>query len=80
MTVLLATGVGAGFGATVDALRFVRHTSWDGGDVVKQDFTRYYNKAFYPVVLLLAGMVLSMAATVASARLRARAANANADV
>ncbi|KAF8653093.1 hypothetical protein HU200_062534 [Digitaria exilis] len=82
VTVLLATGVGAGFGATVDALRFVRapHTSWTGGDVVKQDFIHYYNKAFYPVVFLLTGMVLSMAATVASARLRARAANEDADV
>nr|CAB3450108.1 unnamed protein product [Digitaria exilis] len=44
------------------------------------DFIHYYNKAFYPVVFLLAGMVLSMAATVASARLRARAANEDADV
>ncbi|KAF8693503.1 hypothetical protein HU200_038900 [Digitaria exilis] len=39
-----------------------------------------YSYAFYPVVFLLAGMVLSMAATVASARLRARAANEDADV
>ncbi|RLN08175.1 CASP-like protein 4D1 [Panicum miliaceum] len=53
VTVLLASGVGAGFGATVNALR----------------------KAYVPVVFLLVGMVLSTAATVASARLRARAAD-----
>ncbi|CAL5057602.1 unnamed protein product [Urochloa decumbens] len=74
VTVMLATGVGAGFGATVDALRYVRHSKLPD-DETKQDFIRYYNKAFYPAVLLLAGMVLSMAATVVSARLRARAAN-----
>ncbi|CAL4887199.1 unnamed protein product [Urochloa decumbens] len=74
VTVVLATGVGAGFGATVDALRYVRHSTWPN-DETKQDFIRYYNKAFYPAIFLLAGMVLSMAATVVSARLRARAAN-----
>ncbi|CAN6232132.1 unnamed protein product [Urochloa humidicola] len=74
VTVVLATGVGAGFGATNDALRYVRHSTWRD-DETKKDLIHYYNKAFYPAVCLLAGMVLSMAATVVSARLRARAAN-----
>jgi uncharacterized BrkB/YihY/UPF0761 family membrane protein len=73
VTVLLASGVGAGFGATIDALRYVHHVTWWDGDTTKQDLIRYYNKAFLPVVFLLVGMVLSMAATVVSARLRARA-------
>ncbi|RCV06917.1 hypothetical protein SETIT_1G202200v2 [Setaria italica] len=75
VTVLLASGVGAGFGATIDALRYVRHVTWWDGDATKQDLIRYYDKAFLPVVFLLVGMVLSMAATVVSARLRARTAN-----
>ena len=74
VTVLLASGVGAGFGATIDALRYVHHVTW-WDDATRQDLIRYYGKAYVPVIFLLVGMVLSVAATVVSARLRARAAN-----
>ncbi|XP_066381033.1 CASP-like protein 4D1 [Miscanthus floridulus] len=82
VTVLLASGVGAGFGATNDILRFVRsrYVRWEDNSV-KDDLEDYYNKAFVPLVFILLGMVLSMAATVVSARLRARATDdADADV
>jgi hypothetical protein len=80
VTALLASGVGAGFGATDDALRYVHHVRWDDTRT-KDDLIDYYNKAIVPVVFLLVGMVLSMAATVVSARLRARAtADVDADV
>lgn len=78
ITVVLATGVGAGFGATVDLLWYVKHaTGWDqeGGVATQKMYIDYYGKAYLPLAFLLAGMVLSMAATVVSARLRARAAN-----
>lgn len=70
VTVLLASGVGAGFGATDDVLRYVHYVRWDQ-DNTEQDLVDYYHKATVPVVFLLVGMVLSMAATVVSARLRA---------
>ncbi|AQK71877.1 uncharacterized protein [Zea mays] len=78
VTVLLASGVGAGFGATNDALRYVHHVRWDDAGV-KDDLVDYYNKATVPVVFLLLGTVLSMAATVVSARLRARATDDHTD-
>lgn len=78
VTVLLASGVGAGFGATNDALRYVHHVRWDDAGV-KDDLVDYYNKATVPVVFLLLGTVLSMAATVVSARLRARATDDRTD-
>jgi hypothetical protein len=74
VTVLLASGVGAGFGATDDVLRYVHHVRWDDNRT-KDDLIGYYNKATVPVVFLLVGMVLSMAATVVSARLWARPTN-----
>ena len=70
----MVSGVGAGFGATVDALRYVHPVTW-WDDATRQDLIRYYGKAYVPVIFLLVGMVLSVAATVVSARLRARAAN-----
>ena len=70
----MVSGVGAGFGATVDALRYVHPVTW-WDDTTRQDLIRYYGKAYVPVIFLLVGMVLSVAATVISARLRARAAN-----
>ncbi|WVZ50736.1 hypothetical protein U9M48_001963 [Paspalum notatum var. saurae] len=78
-TVLLASGVGAGFGATDAALRHTRHARWDDGET-RKDLIDYYDKAELPAVFLLIGMVLSMAATVASTRLRARATNDHADL
>ena len=72
VTVLLASGVGARFGATNDALRYVNYVRWEDNSR-KDDLIDYYNKAIVPVVFLLLGTVLSMAATVVSARLRARA-------
>jgi hypothetical protein len=75
VTVLLASGVGAGFGATDDVLRYVHLArGWDDNSA-KDDLIGYYNKATVPVVFLLVGMVLSMAATVVSARLWARPTN-----
>jgi hypothetical protein len=64
VTVLLASGVGAGFGATIDALRYVHHVT-RGGTTRQGRISS----------AILVGMVLSMAATVVSARLRARAAD-----
>ncbi|CAD6243996.1 unnamed protein product [Miscanthus lutarioriparius] len=74
VTVLLASSVGAGFGATNNFLRYVwsRYTRWEDNSV-KDDLEDYYNKAFVPLVFILLGMVLSMAATVVSTRLWARA-------
>ena len=74
VTVMLASGIGAGFGATDDVLRYVHHVRWDDTRT-KDDLIDYYNKATVPVVFLLVGMVLSMAATVVSARLWARPTN-----
>ncbi|WVZ74959.1 hypothetical protein U9M48_023072 [Paspalum notatum var. saurae] len=79
-TVLLASGVGAGFGATDAALRYTRYMTWDDDGETRKDLIDYYDKAELPAVFLLIGMVLSMAATVASTRLRARATNDHADL
>ncbi|XP_066324235.1 CASP-like protein 4D1 [Miscanthus floridulus] len=68
VTVLLASGVGAGFGATDDVLRHVHRVRWDDTRT-KDDLIGYYNLATVPVVFLLIRMVLSMAVTVVSARL-----------
>ncbi|CAL5021354.1 unnamed protein product [Urochloa decumbens] len=71
-SVALASGVGAGFGATNDARRMA-----DGvlaGD--KGDLEAYYDRGAVAVVVLLVGMVLSLCASVASARVRVRAAEA----
>ena len=78
VTVLLASGVGAGFGATNDILRFVRsrYTIWENNSI-KDDLEDYYNKAFVPLVFILLRMVLSIAATIVSARLWARATHAD---
>ena len=71
VTVLLASGVGAGFGATNNvALRYVNYVRWEENSR-KDDLIDYYNKAIVPMVFLLLGTVLSMVATVISARLQA---------
>ncbi|KAM3406503.1 hypothetical protein ACQJBY_000543 [Aegilops geniculata] len=75
ISVVLASGVGAGFGATNDVLRYVRASKWEGRQQEEQALINYYNRAIIPVVFLLVGMVLSVWATVVSARLRARAIN-----
>ncbi|KAJ1253907.1 hypothetical protein BS78_K156200 [Paspalum vaginatum] len=75
VTVLLASGVGAGFGATDAILRYIHYADWTGKEESKKDLTDYNNKARLPEVFLLIGVVVSMAATVVSARIRARATN-----
>ncbi|KAF6982173.1 hypothetical protein CFC21_000596 [Triticum aestivum] len=75
ISLVLASGVGAGFGATNDVMRYVRAGEWDGRQEEKQAIVNYLNRAIIPVVFLLVGMVLSICATVVSARLRARATN-----
>uniref|UniRef100_N1QYU3 Uncharacterized protein n=1 Tax=Aegilops tauschii TaxID=37682 RepID=N1QYU3_AEGTA len=75
ISVVLASGVGAGFGATNDVLRYVRAGEWDGRQEDKRALVNYLNRAIVPVVFLLVGMVLSICATVVSARLRAGATN-----
>ncbi|XBJ07315.1 hypothetical protein VPH35_012862 [Triticum aestivum] len=75
ISVVLASGVGAGFGATNDVLRYVRAGEWDGRQEDKRALVNYLNRAIVPVVFLLVGMVLSICATVVSARLRAVATN-----
>ncbi|CAL4968708.1 unnamed protein product [Urochloa decumbens] len=71
-SVALASGVGAGFGATNDARRMAEGVL--AGD--KGDLEAYYDRGAVAVVVLLVGMVLSMCACVASARVRVRAAEA----
>ncbi|XBJ07313.1 hypothetical protein VPH35_012860 [Triticum aestivum] len=70
-----AGSAAAGFGATNDVLRYVRASKWEGRQQEEQALINYYNRAIVPVVFLLVGMVLSICATVVSARLRARAIN-----
>ncbi|KAL6899259.1 hypothetical protein ACP4OV_005917 [Aristida adscensionis] len=79
VTVALASGVGAGFGATNDVVEYTKHASkW--GDDVRQDLIRYYQRGSVGIVFLLIGMILSVCATVISASLRARATNEPAGV
>ncbi|XP_066320466.1 CASP-like protein 4D1 [Miscanthus floridulus] len=74
VTVVMASGVGAGFGATDDVLEYVKHGSrW--GDDATQDLVKYYQKGVIAIVFLLIGMLLSVCATVVSTRLRVRAAS-----
>jgi hypothetical protein len=74
VTVVLASGVGAGFGATDDVLEYVEHGSrW--AEEATQDLVKYYHKGLIAIVFLLIGMVLSVCATVVSTRLRVRAAS-----
>ncbi|KAF8653094.1 hypothetical protein HU200_062535 [Digitaria exilis] len=79
---VLASAVGAGFGATDDVLQFMEHgVDYSGDDRtrVKDDLTGYFHRAIVAVVFLLVGMVLSVCAAVASTRLRARASDDSAD-
>ncbi|KAM0892824.1 hypothetical protein ACQ4PT_025509 [Festuca glaucescens] len=80
ISVVLASGVGAGFGATDDMMRLIRDGPWGYLPQVQQDLLSYYKKAIIAVVFLFIGMLLSLCATVVSARLRARAINDSEDV
>jgi hypothetical protein len=74
-TVALASGVGAGFGATNDVRRMADGlVRWEGGGGgTKAELEAYYDRGTVAVVLLLVGMLLSVCASVVSARLRVRA-------
>jgi hypothetical protein len=80
ISVVLASGVGAGFGATDDVMRLIRNGPWSYLPQVQQDLLSYYKTAIIAVVFLFIGMLLSLCATVVSARLRARAINDSEDV
>ena len=74
-TVALASGVGAGFGATSDARHMVDNlVRWERGGGARGDLDAYYARGAVALVFLLAGMILSACASVVSARVRARAA------
>jgi hypothetical protein len=74
-TVALASGVGAGFGATSDARHMVDNlVRWERGGSARGDLDAYYARGAVALVFLLAGMILSACASVVSARVRARAA------
>jgi hypothetical protein len=76
ISVLLASGVGAGFGATNDVKRLIQaFNSWGLLPLVEHYLLRYYKRASIAVAFLLIGMLLSLCVTVVSARLRARAIN-----
>ena len=78
VTVVLASGVGAGFGATDDVLEYVKHGSrWE--EDATQDIVKYYQKGIIAIVFLLIGMLLSVCATVVSTRLWVRAASNDID-
>ena len=78
-TVALASGVGAGFGATSDARQMADDlVRWErGGGAAKGDLDAYYARGAVALVFLLAGMILSACASVVSARVRARAGGDN---
>ena len=74
-TAALASGVGAGFGATSDARHMVDNlVRWERGGGARGDLDAYYARGAVALVFLLAGMILSACASVVSARVRARAA------
>jgi hypothetical protein len=75
VTAVLASGVGAGFGATGDLLYYIEHACSPWNDDATQDLTRYFRKANIAIGFLLIGMVLSLCATVVSVRLRVRASD-----
>nr|CAB3450107.1 unnamed protein product [Digitaria exilis] len=75
VTMVLASGVGAGFGASVDLVEYIKHAGSRWDDDANHDLIRYYNKGNIAIVFLFAGMVLSLCSTVGSVRLRVRASN-----
>ncbi|KAL6899261.1 hypothetical protein ACP4OV_005919 [Aristida adscensionis] len=80
VSAVLVSGVGAGFGASNDALRIIGVLDWkriEQSDAT-DDLGGYYGRANVAVVFLLIGMLLSMCASVVSARLRASAGDADA--
>lgn len=79
-SIVLASGVGAGFGAGHDALRYIRAIRWYGDTSQISDLKDYCNRGIVAVAFLLVGMLLCICATVVSVRLRARASNDNAAV
>uniref|UniRef100_A0ACD5ZEV7 Uncharacterized protein n=1 Tax=Avena sativa TaxID=4498 RepID=A0ACD5ZEV7_AVESA len=74
VSLVLTSGVSAGFGATNDVLRYVRGVRWDD-PTVKKILEDYYDRAIVALIFLLAGMLLSICATAVSARLRSKAIN-----
>ncbi|PUZ76181.1 LOW QUALITY PROTEIN: hypothetical protein GQ55_1G269500 [Panicum hallii var. hallii] len=75
VTAVLASGVGAGFGATGDLLYYIEHACSPWNDDATQDLTRYFREHRHCIGFLLIGMVLSLCATVVSVRLRVRASD-----
>ncbi|KAL6899262.1 hypothetical protein ACP4OV_005920 [Aristida adscensionis] len=74
VSVVLATSVGAGFGASTDTLQIVDAGDWTYKDTVTKDLGLYFGKAVVATVFLLIGMLLPMCATVVSVRLWANKA------
>jgi len=74
VTVVLASGVGAGFGATDDVLEYVKHGSrW--GDDDTQDLVKYYQKGIIAIVFLPSRAMLDVLQdVVGGAEARAHAA------
>jgi hypothetical protein len=79
VTAVLASGVGAGFGAAGDVVEYIKHAGSRWQEDATQDLIRYYRKGNIAVVFLLVGMVLSVCATVVSVRIRVRAASRDTD-
>ncbi|KAL6899260.1 hypothetical protein ACP4OV_005918 [Aristida adscensionis] len=75
VSAVLVSGVGAGFGATNDALNIINVLDWkrvDQGDATN-DLGGYYGRANVAMVFLLIGTLISMGASVITVRLRASA-------
>ncbi|TVU29616.1 hypothetical protein EJB05_21191, partial [Eragrostis curvula] len=82
VTAVLASGVGAGFGATNDALQIIKHgVDWTDRNQndSRGDLISFFDRGNVAISFLLVGMVLSVFAAVVSARLRARASDDLAD-
>jgi hypothetical protein len=74
VSLVLTSGVSAGFGATNDVLRYVNGIVWTPPSA-QGILKGYLGRAVVALVLLLVGMLLSMCATVVSVRLRSKAIN-----
>ncbi|KAL6634590.1 hypothetical protein ACP70R_027261 [Stipagrostis hirtigluma subsp. patula] len=76
VSLVLASGVGAGFGGSNDASQIVDVLTWEDNrnSERRKDLDSYYGGGIVATVFLLIGMLLSMCAAVVSVRLRARAA------
>nr|XP_051211557.1 CASP-like protein 4D1 [Lolium perenne] len=74
ISLVLTSGVSAGFGATNDVLHYVNGATWKD-PAVQKILKDYYGRAIVALILLLVGMLLSICATAVSARLRSKAIN-----